>query len=48
MKDAVPGSGWKARQPGDFHKTFLFADFQTALEFVNRVAAAAERGCERM
>jgi 4a-hydroxytetrahydrobiopterin dehydratase len=35
--------GWKPHPAGGMQKTFLFPDFQTALEFINRVAAAAEQ-----
>ena len=33
--------GWKPKGQG-IAKTFLFPDFKTALDFVNRVGAAAE------
>jgi len=35
-------SGWKAKD-GHLAKTFLFPDFRTALDFVNRVGDAAEQ-----
>jgi 4a-hydroxytetrahydrobiopterin dehydratase len=34
---------WRAPEDRKLSKTFLFPDFQTALDFVNRVGAMAER-----
>ena len=34
--------GWKVVDEHHINKTFLFPDFRTALEFVNRVGALAE------
>lgn len=35
-------SGWKVVDEHHLSKTFLFSDFKTALDFVNRVGAIAE------
>jgi len=35
-------SGWKISDDQHLRKTFLFPDFQKALDFVNRVGAVAE------
>ena len=34
---------WKVAENRELAKTFLFPDFQTALDFVNRVGAVAEQ-----
>jgi len=36
-------SGWRMRGDQRLTKTFLFPDFQTALDFVNRAGEAAEK-----
>jgi len=35
-------SGWRVREDQRIAKTFLFPDFQTALDFVNRAGEVAE------
>ena len=35
-------SGWRVREEQRLAKTFLFPDFQTALDFVNRAGEVAE------
>jgi 4a-hydroxytetrahydrobiopterin dehydratase len=41
-ESGVSLSGWKNTSNQRLSKTFQFADFQTALDFVNRVGALAE------
>jgi 4a-hydroxytetrahydrobiopterin dehydratase len=40
--DELNASGWKIVERHRLGKTFLFPDFQSALDFVNRVGAVAE------
>jgi 4a-hydroxytetrahydrobiopterin dehydratase len=39
----VSPAGWKTTSNRHLAKTFLFEDFKTALDFVNRVGALAEQ-----